>query len=284
MNLTDFQKKAAKIRLDTLLAIHKAGKGSSGSCMSVVEILTALYYGELHGGPVLKSDPAKPGWDGQDYLVLSKGQAVPALYSILADKGFFERDELNYLGKEGALLREMPSAKIPGITAPVNSHGHGLSIALGMALSLKMDRKANRVFAVLGDGELQEGQVWEAAMAATHHKLNNLIVLIDNNGMQAGGPLAAVMNIGSVQDKFEAFGWNVYKVLDGHNFDEILRSVERGFTSVRKPVCIWCKTVAGKGIDFAERKPGYLNVPLSEGEIAEVVPGLAEICGLDLKI
>jgi len=270
----DLQKKAAKIRLDALMSICKAGEGCSGSCMSVVEILTALYYGELNGGRVFKCDPAKPGDPERDHLVLSKGQASPVLYSILADLGFFDVEELDYLGKKGAMLGFRPDAKIPGVSAGMRGHGHGLSVGLGMALSLKMDRRSNKVFVVMGDGELQEGQVWEALTAAAHYKLNNLVAFVDNNKMQAGGMLNGIMDIGHIQDKFEAFGWRVFQVMDGHDFDSLLDALVKASTANRKPVCIWCHTVAGKGIDFAERKPGYLNVPLSLGEIREVEPKL----------
>lgn len=275
--IKDLQKKAAQIRLDVLMAIYKAGVGHTGGSMSVVEILIALYYGKLKERSVVKFDPKKPGWDGQDYVVLSKGHAVLTQYAILADLGFFDKSELDYLGQEGALLKSRPSSKIPGITASMLSHGHGLSVALGMALSLKMDRKHNKVFAVLGDGELQGGQVWEAAMAAAHYNLNNLIAFVDNNEVQAGGPLCSVMDVGAIQDKFESFGWNVIQILDGHNFDDLLHALDRAFVSNRKPVCIWCHTIASKGIEFAERKAGYQNCPLSEGEMSVVIPKLKEL-------
>ncbi len=274
MRNEELEKKAVQVRLDTLLSIHKAGAGCTGSSMSLIEILVLLYYGELYGKKVLNYDSKKPGCGDQDYLLLSKGQAVPAQYAILADLGFFDKSELDYLGRDGAMLKLRPDAKIPGISASMLSHGHGLSVALGMALSLKMDRKKNRVFAVLGDGELQEGQIWEAAMAAAHYGLNNLVAFVDNNKVQSNGLVSTVMDIGHIQDKFEAFGWSVIQVTDGHDFDKLLDAVARAFTSNRRPVCIWCHTVCGKGVDFAERKPGYLNVPLSEGEMADVIPKL----------
>ncbi|MFH1284228.1 MAG: transketolase [Candidatus Peregrinibacteria bacterium] len=277
MGVKELEKKAAQIRLDALTAIHKAGAGHSGSTMSVIEILVALYYGELFGTPVMKFDSKKPQWDEQDYLVLSKGHAVPAQYAILADNGFFDKSELDFLGNENAMLRSRPYSKIPGIAATVASHGHGLSLALGIALCLKMERKPNKVFAVLGDGELQEGQVWEACMAASHYNLSNLIAFVDNNKVQSDGQVCGIMNVDPIQDKFEAFGWNVVQVRDGHNFDEILDALERAFTSNRKPVCVWCHTVVGKGIDFAEGKAGYKGVPLSEGEMADVELKLKEL-------
>jgi len=277
MRTEDLQKKAVQVRLDALMATTKAGSGSSGSCMSVVEILVSLYYGELLGERVFKCDPLKPGVEDRDHLILSKWKSVPSQYAILADLGFFDKSELDYLGQEAAMLKPWPDAKIPGISATMRGYGRGLSVGVGMALSLKMGRRLNRVFVVMGDGELQEGQVWEAAMSASHYKLNNLVAFVDNNKIQEGGFVNSVMDVGHVQDKFEAFGWRVIQIMDGHNFDSILDAIARAFTANRKPVCIWCHTVAGKGIDFAERKPGYLNVPLSESEMAEVEPKLRQL-------
>lgn len=270
MEIKELEKKAIQIRLDTLKAISNANSGCSGSCMSIVEILVSLYYGELYGKPVLNCDSKMPGWEGQDYFVLSKSKAAPTLYSILADKEFFDKSELNFLGKPNSLLTDKPNCKIPGISASVFSHGHGLSIGLGMALSLKMDRKKNRVFVLLGDGELQDGQIWEAAMAAAHYNLSNLIVFVDNNKVQRSGLISSTMDVGNIQNKFESFGWNVVKVMDGHNFDELLDAFLKASTVTRRPVCIWCNTICGKGIDFAERKHSYLDVPLSESELNEV--------------
>lgn len=276
MSNPELKKKAAQIRLDALMSIHKAGAGYSGSVMSVIEILVSLYYGEILGRAVMNFDPNKPQWEDQDYLILSKGQAVPAQYAILADLGFFDKSELNFLGHVNSMLQPRPNAKVPGISASTVSNGHGLSVALGVALALKMDRKNNKVFAVLGDGELQSGQIWEAAMAASHYNLSNLIAFIDNNKVQAGGTVCSVMNIDPIQDKFESFGWNVIQVTNGHDFDQLLDAVSRAFTSNRKPVCIWCHTVAGRGIDFAEGKPGYQGVALSESEMSEVIPKLKQ--------
>jgi len=271
------QVKAAQVRLSTLKAISKAQKGATGSAMSVIEMLVALYYGHLATGPVMNFDPENPGHPDQDYFVLSKGAAAPALYSVLADLGFFDRSELDFLAKDGALLSMAQGAKVPGVTFNNFVPGHGLSVALGLALSLKMDRKNNKVFTVLGDGELQCGQVWEAMMAAAHYKLDNLICLIDGNGVQGDSKLSAVMDIGSLQDKFEAFGWKVIQVTDGHDFDKLLVAIDRAFTVIRRPICIWCRTVPGKGVDFAEGKSSYQDVPLSEGEMSVVIPKLEQL-------
>ena len=277
MDIQSLQKKAANIRLDSLTAMYKAKKGCVGGSMSVVEILVSLYYGKVFGKPVMKFDPKKPDWEEQDYLILSKGHAVPTLYAILADLGFFDKSELSYFAKEGCLLKGKPNFKVPGISASILSGGHGLSVGLGMAMSLQMDRKSNKVFVVMGDGELQNGQVWEAALACAHYNLSNLGLFIDNNKAQSGELISSVMNIPSIQDKFEAFGWNVIQVVDGHNFDQILDGVSRAVTSVRKPVCVWCHTVCGKGVDFAEGKPSYQRSVLSEGEMLVVTSKLKEV-------
>jgi len=271
MDYSDLIKKAAQLRVDTLTAINKAGFGYSGSSMSLMEILVTLYYGSLNNRPVFKYDVVKPDSAERDYLVLSKGHAAVALYSVLADKGFFHRSEMDYIGKLNSLLQTSPNIKVPGITAPVAYHGEGLSIACGIAMSLKMDRKLNHVFAILGDGELEEGQIWEAAMSAVHYKLNNLIAFIDNDDLQMDGPVRAVMDIGFIQSKFDSFGWKVIQVHDGHDFDQLLDALNRAFTSNRQPVCIWCHTTKGKGIPFAEGKVGYHDVPLSDAELSEVI-------------
>jgi transketolase len=264
MDFQLLQKKAAQIRLDTLTAIHKSGEGYSGSCMSVVDILTTLYY-----GGVMRVDPAKPQWEDQDYLIMAKAHAAAAQYAILADKGFIDESEMNHLGASGSNIGHRPNMKVPGVTATISAHGYGLSIATGLAMSLKMDRKANRVFSIIGDGELQQGAVWEACMSAAHYNLNNLILFVDNDDLQMSGSVRAVMDVNPIQDKFEAFGWKVIQVMDGHDIDQLLTAISRAFTSNRQPVCIWCHTVKGKGIDFAEGNLSH-NAALSEAELNEV--------------
>jgi len=270
--MKDLVKKAAQIRLEALLSICKAGKGHTGSCMSVTDILVELYYGGW-----IQCDPMNPGSDEQDYLVLSKGHAAPVLYAILADLGFFDKSELNYIGQEGALLTERPNVKIPGVNVSTLTYGHGLSAAFGLALALKMDGKPNKVYCVLGDAELQCGQVWEAAMAAAHHHLDNLVLVIDNNKMQTGGLNAAVVNVDPIQAKFDAFGWKVIQVRDSHNFDKLFEGFAKAQTTTRQPICLWCHTITGKGIEFAEGKIGYKGVALSEGELSAILPKLQSL-------
>lgn len=284
MTIEDLEKKAAQIRVDALSAISRAGSGHSGSAMSCVEILVSLYYAEISGKAVAKFDPKKPQWDEQDYIILSKGQAVPTQYAILADKGFFDKNEMDYLRRANSILQGYPNMKVPGITVPIASHGCGLSIATGLAMSIKNERQPNNVFAILGDGELQEGQVWAAAMAAAHYKLDNLIAFVDNDNLQMDGPVRSVMDIMPIQDKFESFGWKVIHVWHGHDFDEILDGIAKAFTTNRHPVCLWCHTVKGKGIEFAEGKPYYHDAPLSPEELAEVKRKLDPICASNLKM
>ncbi|MDP2642244.1 MAG: transketolase [Candidatus Peregrinibacteria bacterium] len=276
MAIEALKKKAARIRLDCLEMTSKAGYGYVGSMMSVADILVTLYYGDLGRQKVMNFDPKKPQWDGQDYMVLSKGHAAGALYAILADLGFFDKHELDFFGQLGGILTTRPNPKIPGVFSSGVSQGNGLSFATGIALALKSERKPNKVFAVLGDGELQEGQVWEAAMAAGNFRLNNLIVFIDNNKVQADGLVSSSMDIYPLQDKFEAFGWNVIQVTNGHNFEQILDAVERAFTSNRRPSVIWCHTICGKGIEFAEGKVSYQGVSLSENEMSIAAEKLKE--------
>jgi len=181
MTVNDLHIKATQLRIECIKMIHKAKSGHTGGSLSAMDILVALYYGDLNGQPIMKFDPKKPGWEGQDYFVLSKGHAAPALYSVLADLGFFDRGELDYLRQVNALLQGHPVRKIPGVTMTTGSLGQGFSAAAGLAMSLKQDREPNKVFVMLGDGELQEGIVWETAMSAAHFKLDNLIAFVDNN-------------------------------------------------------------------------------------------------------
>ena len=277
MTNDELEKKAVQVRLDTLRAIHKAGSGHVGANLSLIDILVAMYHGDFGLRKVMNYDATKPGWDAQDYLVLSKKMAAPALYSVLAGLEFFDRSELDYVGQVGSFLKNHPFSKVPGVPVSVKSEGHGLSIAMGLALSLKMERAANKVYAVLDDKELMKGQVWEAASMAAHYKLDNLVAVIDNANLEVDPSGTGEVKVEDIQHKFEAFGWKVIQVTNGHNFDQLLDAFARTFNSVRKPVCIWCHTVAGKGVTFAERKHGYLKANLSNGEMADIIPKLESL-------
>lgn len=268
------ERKAAQIRLLALQAVYSASIGNVGALMSVVEILVALYYGEIFGKKLLRFDPLKPGWDERDYLILSKIAAAPAHYAVLADLGFFDKSELDFLARPNALLKPYPHAKIPGVSGTFLSDGYGLSFALGLALSIKMEKKQNRVFAVLSAEELKQGQIWEAALAASHHNLDNLVVFVDDPVVEVDAAAPSSIKIEKLQQKFEAFGWEVFQVVDGHDFDQLFAALEKASRVVRRPVCIWAHTVAGRGIGFAERKAGYLRAVLSEGEMNELLSKL----------
>lgn len=280
-HLKFLRKKSLALRIELLKATNKAQFGHTGSSLSAVDILVTLYYGKFHDRPVMQFDPQKPGWDGQDYFILSKGHASPTLYAILADLGFFQKEELGHLFQMNSLLQGHPIKKIPGVVLNAGSLAHGLSGALGLAMALKAERNYNRVFCLLGDGELQEGQVWEAAMAAAHYKLDNLVVIVDDNGLQIEGPTRSVMNVDPIVDKFESFGWKTVPVRDGHNFEELFSALEKAIEVQRRPSVIIAHTVKGKGVVFAENKS--FSEPLSDQEMAAAIPALEqELALLDL--
>ena len=267
-------KKAVKIRMDALKLMNKAGSGHVGGSMSAVELMVSLYYGKISSGSVLNYDVTKPGFEGQDYFVLSKAHASPVLYSILADVGFFDASELDYFRQINSMLSAFPNKKIPGVFVSTGAPAVGLSAAAGLAMSLKMDRLPNRVYCLMGEGELQDGLSFEVLMSASHYKLDNLVVLLDCNGLQAEGTVRSVMNVEPYADKFQYFGWKTVLVNDGHDFDEILSALERASEVQRRPTVIIAKTVKGKGVVFAENKPFYHSEVLSDQEILEVMPKL----------
>lgn len=277
MNTLNLQIKAAELRLEDIRMIHKANAGHTGSSLSALDFLVALYYGEMDGQPLLRYDPKKPGWDGQDYVIMSKGHGCPAWYVVLADLGFFPKEELNHLRQVNSLLQGHPVRKIPGIIATTGSLGHGFSVANGLAMCLKMEKAQNRVYAILGDGELQEGQIWEAAMAAGHYKLDNLIAIVDKNELQIDGYTRSIMNVDPIFDKFQAFGWNAIVVRDGHNYDQLLDAFAKAHEFQRKPTVIIAHTVKAKGVSFAEDKVSYHGVALSKEEMEIAVPALEQL-------
>ena len=275
------KKKSVELRIDVLESLYAAQSGHLGGSLSALDIMILLYYGQIPTGPIMKYDPEKPGWDGQDYFVLSKAHAAPAWYSILADAGFFPKEELKYFRQLNGLLAAYPSKKVPGIVLCSAGPGHGFSAAAGLAMALKMDRADNRVFCMAGDGELQEGQIWETAMTAAQFKLDNLVLLVDYNDLQMDGTVRSVVGVEPIADKFQAFGWKTIPVRDGHDFEELLFAFERALESQRRPSVIVAKTVKGKGVEFAENKAYYHAEVLSEQEMAAALPKLkAELMSL----
>ena len=260
------------IRKDIVTMIHGSKSGHPGGSLSAVEILTALYFDEMN------IDPENPKKEDRDRFVLSKGHAAPVLYATLAERGYFDKKELLSLRKVGAMLQGHPDMKgTPGVEMSTGSLGQGFSVACGMAMASKLDNAPWRVYALLGDGEVQEGLIWEAAMSAAHYKLDNMVAFLDYNGLQIDGEVEKVMNIGPIVDKFKSFGWNVIEI-DGHDFDQIFAALDMAKETVGKPTMIVAKTVKGKGVSFMENNAGWHGNAPSDNDL-EIA--LAELGGAD---
>lgn len=250
-NIEELQDIAKVIRKDIVSMLTESASGHPGGSLSAVEILTALYFNDMN------VDPTNPRDLNRDRFVLSKGHAAPVLYSTLARRGFFNPEELKTLRKIGSILQGHPNMNdVPGVDMSTGSLGQGISTAVGMALAGKLDERDYRVYALLGDGELEEGQVWEATMAAAHYKLDNLSAFVDYNGLQIDGPCSEVMSAEPIADKFKAFNWNVIEI-DGHDFNAILNAIESAKNTKERPTMIVCKTIKGKGVSFMENEAGW---------------------------
>lgn len=250
-NYDELKAIANSMRVDIIKMLESSKSGHPGGSLSACEILSALYFKEM------KIDPKNPQWEDRDRFVLSKGHGAPVLYAALTEKGYFPKEELKNLRKINSMLQGHPDMKgTPGVDMTTGSLGQGLAAANGMALAGKIDKKDYRVYALIGDGESQEGIIWEAAMFAAHHKLDNLTVFMDHNGLQIDGPNKEVMNIEPIDKKFEAFGWNVLRI-DGHNFEEILNALNEARNTKGKPTMIIAETVKGKGVSFMENQVGW---------------------------
>ena len=241
---------ACKVRMGIIEGTHSAKSGHPGGSLSAADVLTYLYFCEMN------VDPQHPDKADRDRLVLSKGHVAPALYAVLAHKGYFPVEELKPLRKIGSRLQGHPDMKIPGVDMSSGSLGQGISAACGMAKAAKLQNADWRVYAVLGDGEIQEGQVWEAAMFASHYHLDNLCVLVDNNGLQIDGNVADVMSPYPIDEKFKAFGFHVINI-DGHDFDQIEAAYQEARTVKGQPTAIIAKTVKGKGVSFMENQASW---------------------------
>lgn len=247
----DLQLMADRARLLAVDAIHTAASGHPGGSLSCMDMLTALYFNEMN------IDPKNPGWEDRDRFVLSKGHCAPALYSVLALRGYFPVEDLKLLRSIKAHLSGHPDMRhVPGVDMSTGSLGQGLSAAVGMALTAKYKKQTCRTYAVCGDGELAEGQIWEAVMAGAKWKLDNLCVFVDVNGLQIDGKTADVMPTEPLDKKFEAFNWNVIKI-DGHNFDQILAALKKAGETKGAPTVIIAATVKGKGVSFMENQAGW---------------------------
>ena len=249
--ITDLKLMAAKARLLAVEAVHGAKSGHPGGSLSCADALVALYFSKMN------IDPANPKWEDRDRFVLSKGHCTPALYSVLALRGFFPVEDLKLFRSIKAHYSGHPDMKnVPGVDMSTGSLGQGLSCAVGMALAAKTSGKAFRTYAICGDGEIAEGQIWEAAMAAAKWKLGNLCMFLDHNGLQIDGKNEDVMPSAPLDKKFEAFNWNVLKI-NGHDFNEILSALEEAEKCTDKPTVIIMKTVKGKGVSFMENQAGW---------------------------
>lgn len=259
---------ANKIRKGTLTAVHSAKSGHPGGSLSIAELLALLYF------EIMNIDPKNPKSPERDRLVLSKGHTAPALYSALAERGFFPVEDLKTFRKLGSYLQGHPDMKgVPGVDMSTGSLGQGISAAGGMAYAAKLDGLQYRVYAILGDGELQEGQVWEQAMFAAHYKLDNLTAFVDFNGLQIDGDITEVMNPTPIDKKFQAFGWNVV-LADAHDFDSLRKAIYVAKSTKGKPTAVIMKSVKGKNVSFMENNAGWHgNAPNDE----QYVQAIAEI-------
>lgn len=272
--VTHLEEKARQLRVAIVKTLHTSQSGHTGGSLSAIDMVTALYFHKM------RHNPADPSWDGRDRFVLCKGHAAPAQYVALAEAGYFPREDLMMLRRLGSHLQGHPDSKgTPGVEVCTGSLGQGLSMAVGMALGLRLDQRENRVYALLGDGELQEGQVWEAAMAAAHYKVDNLCAMVDANGLQIDGDVTKVMNVNPIADKFRAFGWQTLEI-DGHDMAAILAALDQAETLKGGPTVIVARTVKGKGVSFFENKAAYHGVTPSDEELPRALECLGEQCNL----
>lgn len=258
MNNLDLEIISCKIRKHALDAVHAAKSGHPGGSMSISDLLALLYFEQM------KVDETNPAWEDRDRLVLSKGHCAPALYGALAERGFIPKEDITGFRNINSYLQGHPVVKVPGVDMSTGSLGQGVCVAAGMALAAKLDNKDYHVYAILGDGELEEGQVWENAMFAAHYNLDNLTVFVDNNGLQIDGNIADVMSPLPIDKKYEAFNWNVLTA-DAHDFDSLRSAIESAKECKGKPTVIVMKSVKGKGISFMENQAGWHgNAPNDE--------------------
>lgn len=271
MNKLELQKKANEVRKGIVTAVHGAKAGHPGGSLSAADIFTYLYFEEMN------IDPKDPKKADRDRFVLSKGHTAPGLYSVLANRGYFPVEDLPTLRHLGSYLQGHPCMQeTPGVDMSSGSLGQGISAAVGMALAGKMDNKDYRVYTLLGDGEIQEGQVWEASMFAGHRKLDNLVVIVDNNGLQIDGKIDDVCSPYPIDKKFEAFNFHVINI-DGNDFDQIDKAFKEARATKGMPTAIICKTVKGKGVSFMENNAGWHGKAPNDEEYATAMADLEKI-------
>lgn len=275
--IKQLQINATKARMGAIIGTYNAKSGHPGGSLSAADVFTYLYFKEMN------VDSQNPAWEDRDRFVLSKGHCAPSLYAVLALKGFFDWEELKSLRHVGAMLQGHPDMKgTPGVDMSTGSLGQGVSTACGMALAAKMDNKDYRVYTVLGDGECEEGQVWEAAMFASHKKLDNLVVVVDQNGLQIDGKVEEVGGLEPLDKKFEAFGFKVIKI-DGHDFNQLEAAFNEAKNVKGMPTAVLMKTIKGKGVSFMENQVGWHGKATNDKEyeiaMAELESQLKELEG-----
>jgi transketolase len=269
-DISQLKEIARRVRINIVKNTSAAGSGHPGGSMSATDILVTLYF------RVMRHDPGKPDWPNRDRFVLSKGHAAPALYSVLAEAGYFSKELLMSLRKLGSPLQGHPDMKrLPGVEMSTGSLGQGLSTALGMAIAGKLDAADYHVYAIIGDGESQEGQIWEAAMAAAHNKLDNLTAIMDENGLQIDGATKEIMNISNQRARWKAFGWDTH-VVNGHDYESLYKVLSLP-KEPGKPRMIIAQTVKGKGVSFMENQLKYHGTPLDDKELKRALKELKEV-------
>jgi transketolase len=268
-DIKELKRKAVGIRKDILQMLMLAGSGHTGGSLSIVDILVALYYYSM------RNDPKDPKWPGRDRFLLSKGHACPALYAILAEKGYFDKKELSGLRKLGSRLQGHPQIGLAGIEVSSGSLGQGLSIANGMALAARLDKSDTRIYCLMGDGETNEGQVWEAAMTASHYELDNVCAIIDYNKLQIDGFCCDIKDMGSYLDKWKSFGWHVIET-DGHDIEKLMESFDKAKTVKKMPTVIVAHTIKGKGVSFVENKVEWHGIAPKKEEYERAIKELDE--------
>ncbi|MBI5199655.1 MAG: transketolase [Nitrospirae bacterium] len=271
LDIKDLEEKARLIRIDILKMLTLAGSGHTGGSLSAADIVTALYFYKM------RYNPKDPSWRERDRFILSKGHAAPLLYAALSRAGFFDPELLKTLRKIGSPLQGHPSRQsLPGVEVSTGSLGQGLSVANGIALGLRLDGIDSRVYCLLGDGEIQEGQIWEASMTAAHYHLDNICAIVDNNGLQIDGPVKEVMRVDPLPQKWNAFGWHIIET-DGHNMGEIVTALDEAETIKGKPTVIIAHTVKGKGVSFFEGRVEYHGIAPTQEELTRALKELGEV-------
>ena len=264
----ELEENARRLRVETLKMLHQARSGHTGGSLSALDVLSVLFFHQM------RHDPSNPSWEDRDRFVLSKGHAAPALHATLAEAGYFPREALKTVLRLGSHLQGHPDMrKTPGVEVCTGSLGQGLSQALGLWMACRLAGRESRTYVLLGDGELQEGQVWEAAMAAAHYRLDHLCAVVDLNGLQIDGKVSEVMDVEPVGPKFLAFGWHVLEV-DGHDIPAIVRAFDEARSVADRPSMIIARTVKGKGVPFFEHKASYHGVPPSDDELLQALEHL----------